>query len=110
MWYMFFGLFHSPTHLRSVWDKLQENNIEKNALYVDMITYWFCNSDFIWQSVCNETEISMNVYMILSKLNTTSVGNIAYLALHLKNLEHRKHVQKLYNSIIKFKENFIMNE
>ena len=100
MWYHFFGLFYSPSYLRSKWHKIHLQSITENAQYVDMITYWYCNTDYIWNQIANETELSMVRNMLLGRMNTTSFGNIAYLAIHLKNIERRNFVSKLYNDML----------
>jgi hypothetical protein len=104
MWYLFFGLFYSPSYLRSQWDTIHLQSIEENAQYVDMVTYWLCNTDYIWDQLADKTIDSMKCYMIVNKLNTTSFGNMAYLAIHMKNVKRQKHVRNIYEALVIFKK------
>ena len=103
MWYYFFGLFYSPSYLRSRWEMIHLQSITENAKYVDMITYCFCNTDYIWNQIANISESSIKLQMLLGMMNTTSFGNIAYLAINIRNVERRKFVRNIYNYILKLK-------
>jgi hypothetical protein len=103
MWYFFSGFFYSPSYLLSKWTLLHLESMKENAQYVDMPTYCLYNTEYIWKKYENESEDSMKNHMFLGRLDTTSFGNLAYMALHLKRSDRREHIQKIYDCLVALK-------
>jgi hypothetical protein len=97
-------LFCPQSFSKSIWNKIHLNTIEENAKYGDVITYWFYDSDYIWNRIANldTNHIELVVMIIAEDTDSTIIGNLAYLALVMTNKVHRKHALTLYESAINF--------
>ena len=107
-------MFFCPqSYRKSIWNKIHLNTIEENAKYGNMITYWFYDSDYIWNNIADKDTnyIELLVMVIAINANSTPIGNLAYLALNMKNEDRQKHALTLYKSAINFiKENDFLRQ
>lgn len=94
-----FGLRSSLEHLEIMFPKILSIPIEEQANYVDFITKFNVNEDWFIEGVLN-AEFTLNK---LQSANTTSIGNLAYIAINCKNKEAAK---KAFDEIEKVKEHF----
>lgn len=86
-------------HLKVMFPKILYLTIEEQSYYVDFITYINVNEDWFIESVNKTLESDYNIITA----NTTSIGNLSYIALNCKDEITR--VSAL-NNLKKIKEYF----
>lgn len=94
-----FGLRSSVEHLEIMFPKVLSIPIEEQEYYVDFPTKCNVNEEWFIEGVLN-TDFSIAE---LQSSNTTSIGNLAYVAINCKN---EKAAKIAYDAIEKIKEHF----
>jgi len=88
------GLLHHITHLEAVKNKIPFWDLNKQAEYVDVITYADVKKGhFIDISIKEFEKININ------SISTTSIGNIAFIALYYNNADTRANALLLLREI-----------
>lgn len=73
---------HSLEHLKEVKDKIINWSIEKQAKYADGICVKIVNEKNLEFIKIQMDDINVNDHSMFETFNTTSIGNLAYLALN----------------------------
>lgn len=99
-----FGLRHSITYLNSIQDEIPFWELEKQAEFADQLTssgHFYENPDFLVQLVAREA-----IRKDFKNWNTTSIGNLAYIALHASNPE----ISKVTKEILEEYKDYVRNK
>ena len=90
------GIRYSISYLNSIKSKIPDMNIEDVADLVDYVT-WTNTEDEEW------VRAQLGTPLVNAKdINTTSLGNLAYLTLKAPTEELRKEAESKYNELLKF--------
>jgi hypothetical protein len=99
------GLRFDLPHLKDIGLRVLLLPLEYMANYADEVTITAvdsCNKDFVEQISDSTTEIQdMTDEEVLQKINATSVGNLAYISIHLKNQEVKDLSEAILNRLHK---------
>mgnify|MGYP003402243785 CR=1 FL=1 len=94
-----FGLRYSKHHLEMMFPKILSIPIEEQSEYADFVTVTNVNKDWLMD---NLRDFDIDTHGI-AMINTTSVGNVAYIALNCCDKEVRNNALK---NLEKIKEYF----
>lgn len=89
------GLRYSIKHLELLFPKILSLSIEEQAEYADYVCVTNLNKDWYIKVEIESKDEELDLSVIQS-LNTTAIGNMAYVALNCKNEQVRK---KAFNQL-----------
>jgi hypothetical protein len=97
-----YGLRYSIKHLELLFPKILSLSIEEQAEYADYVCVTNLNKDWFIDGEIESKDEELDLSVIQS-LNTTAIGNMAYVALNCKNEQVR---EKAFNQLEKVKKHY----